>query len=113
MGRPTNAQVRINKLIEITTTELKKAGMREIPTAVLLSNAVTLALKTKGSCEVLDDIITELETRRDTMDEIPSPSYLSALVSLLTKGEDNREDKDKSLQELLGSVKEAPKLKRV
>jgi hypothetical protein len=113
MGRPSNAQIRINRLIEITSSELKKMGLKDIATPALLNNAVTLALKTKGNCETLDDIITELETRRETIDDIPSASYLSALVSLLTKGEDSRDDSEKSLQELLGTEAIVGKVKRV
>lgn len=103
MARPTNAQLRINKLIDITSSELKRAGLTDIPTPVLLSNSVTLALKTKSSCEVLDLMIGELEKRRETIDDVPAGSYLTALVSLLTRGEDNREDRDKTLGELLGT----------
>jgi hypothetical protein len=101
MARPTNSQRRINKLIQLTSIELERLGFADIPTPVLLSNAVTLALKSSGSGTMLDSILEELETRMDGGgDDIPSTAYLSALVNLLTKGADERDDKDKSLAEL-------------
>jgi hypothetical protein len=112
MGRQTNFQIRINRLINLTHSELKKTGLLDVPTPVLLNNAVTLALKTKGNSDVIDELITELERRRDTIDDVPSSSYLSALVQLLTKGDDGRDEKDKSLQELMGEG-EIGKPKRV
>jgi hypothetical protein len=105
--------MRINRLIEITSSELKTAGFKDIPTPILLSNAVTLALKTKGNCEILDLMIKELQARRETIDDVPASSYLTALVSLLIKGEDSREEKDKSLGELLGTDQIVGTVKRV
>jgi hypothetical protein len=101
MARPTNSQRRINKLIQLTSTQLEKLGFADIPSPVLLSNAVTLALKSSGSGTMLDSMLEELKNRMEGGgDDIPSTAFLSALVNLLTKGADERDDKDKSLAEL-------------
>ena len=101
MARPTNAQMRINKLIQITSNKLEKQGFADIPTPTLLTNAVTLALKSTGSGAMLDSMLKELKERMENpTEDIPSSTYLSALVNLLTKGADERDDKDKSLSEL-------------
>lgn len=102
MARPTNAQIRINRLIDITSSELKNIGLKDISTSILLNNAITLSLKTKGNCDILDDLIKELQERRETIDDISPEAYLTGLVSLLTKGADQRNDSEKSLQELMG-----------
>jgi hypothetical protein len=104
LGRPTKAQQRISKLINFTSTELSRRGLQEITTSKLLEMAILLSLKSSGTAEILDEIIAELENRRETVDDIDPTVYLCGLVSLITKGEDTRSEKDKSLAELMGET---------